>query len=239
MAPIKITGLILKKTDFRETSVILNILTEHYGKIAGILKGARNPKKKISPLTYSQGSYIEMIIYMKKISGLDLITQPFLRKYYDFENEKKIFWEKILFSVNSLIPQERIDTESMFSLLIKSGEMLTDIKNLPIFELAFQEKILTFLGFGPFLYKCVQCGNSNTLKFFSGKKGGVLCKQCGQTEPSAFAISESSIEIMRFIDKISYEKILIIKSFPENIYNSIKKCFDSIIAYHISEKKFL
>ncbi|MCL5674474.1 MAG: DNA repair protein RecO [Candidatus Omnitrophica bacterium] len=207
MPPIKIKGLILKKTDFRETSAILDILTECHGKIAGILKGARNPKKKIPPLAYSQGSYVEAIVYMKRTPGLELITQPFLIKYYDFENEKRVFWGKMLFSINNLIPHGKIDTELIFSLLITSGNILPDVENMSVFELAFQEKLLSFLGFGPFLYKCVLCGNSDT-HFFSGKKGGVLCRECARMELSAFSVSKSSIDIMRFIDKISYDRIL-------------------------------
>lgn len=232
MPPLKTRGIVLKKVDFRETSVILNVLTGNSGKITGIIKGARSPKKKIAPVTYCRGSYIEALVYLKR-RGLELIDQPFLIKSYTFTGDKLFFWQKTLSFVDSVIPEGRYDTGDILSLLLKTGDVLPRTKNLHLLEAAFEEKILFSLGFGPFLEKCVVCGSLKRLNFFSGKRGGVICARCAASEPTSFGIPGSTIEIMKFIAKLSPERLPVVKSFPVNLYQSVSKCLKAIVNYHV------
>jgi recombinational DNA repair protein (RecF pathway) len=52
MPPIKTDAFVLKRIDFRETSVILTLFTKELGKIKGVLKGVRETERN----RYSYGS---------------------------------------------------------------------------------------------------------------------------------------------------------------------------------------
>ncbi len=74
MAIQKNQAILLRKKDFRETSLILSFFTEDFGKIHGILKGARGSRARsgISPLFFSMH---ELVYYEKKKSDLFIISQ--------------------------------------------------------------------------------------------------------------------------------------------------------------------
>ena len=44
---IKTRAFVLSKLDYGDTSKIANFYTEEFGRIAGIVKGARSPRSKI------------------------------------------------------------------------------------------------------------------------------------------------------------------------------------------------
>ena len=65
MAIQKTEAILLRKRDLRETSLILSFFTRDFGKIHGVLKGARGTRARIgvNPLYFSLE---EIIFYEKK-----------------------------------------------------------------------------------------------------------------------------------------------------------------------------
>ncbi|MCM8804683.1 MAG: DNA repair protein RecO [Candidatus Omnitrophica bacterium] len=206
MPPIKTEGFVLKRIDFRETSVILTLFTKELGKIKGILKGVRKENSKISPLTFSEGAYIHSILYKRK-SGLNLLSSPLL---IDFPNyEKKIsfkiyFW--ILKLIDLFISENQTD-ENIFSLLDKTMKILK-VTNKPwLIFLGFKIKLIGFLGYGIRTDICCKCNKYKKISFFSPKMGGVICKECGKEEINCIKITNKVNSIIKFIKKTDLKNI--------------------------------
>ncbi len=89
MAPLKTEAIVLKSSNFRETSVILSVYTEHIGRIKGLLKGVRTEKSRIPPLTFTPGAHIFAIFYIKRFSELNLISSPSLLQFYETNGKSR------------------------------------------------------------------------------------------------------------------------------------------------------
>lgn len=74
MAIQKTDAILLKKKDLRETSLILSFFTRDFGKVQGILKGARGSRARstLSPLFFSVD---QIVFYEKKRSDFFIISQ--------------------------------------------------------------------------------------------------------------------------------------------------------------------
>ncbi|MCM8758307.1 MAG: DNA repair protein RecO [Candidatus Omnitrophica bacterium] len=233
MPPTKVKAIVLKKINFRETSVIVHLLTDSIGKIHGIMKGVRNPTKKIPPLAYQQGSFIEAFVYLKPKSGLELVTKPEIIDSFNFKDEAGILWHRLLSDLDRFIPASRFNSQEIYDLLVQTGNIIPQVKNHRAIELLVTERILYYLGFGPFLEKCLVCGKSENLYFFSGKLGGVVCSNCRARETTAFRLPPKHIQVLKFFHKIPISQIPMIKYIPEGLYKNLKKCLDEIVEYHL------
>ncbi|MBU1912204.1 MAG: DNA repair protein RecO [Candidatus Omnitrophica bacterium] len=74
MAIQKTEAILLKKKDFRETSLILTFFTKDFGKVDGIIKGARGsrPRSDANPIFFSLD---QIVFYEKKKGGISIISQ--------------------------------------------------------------------------------------------------------------------------------------------------------------------
>src|SRR3990167_5822007 len=74
MAIQKTEAILLKKKDFRETSFILTFFTKDFGKVDGIIKGARGyrPRGDANPIFFSLD---QVVFYEKKKGGISIISQ--------------------------------------------------------------------------------------------------------------------------------------------------------------------
>ncbi|MCM8818027.1 MAG: DNA repair protein RecO [Candidatus Omnitrophica bacterium] len=232
MRPIKSEGFVLKKVNFRETSVILTLFTKELGKIKGILKGVRKEKSKISPLTFTQGSYIFILIYKKK-SELNLLSSPELIYFPDFEN--KICF-KIYITILNLIylflPEFQRE-ENIFFLIYKSANLLQKSKKPHIIFLGFKIKFIEILGYGIKIDEPCKCGKRKNLNFFSPKAGGLVCKNCGIKEADCVKISKKEISIIKFIKKTDLDNIEVL-NIKKKETERINYLCNLVLYYHSS-----
>ncbi len=234
MPPTRVKAIILKKINYRETSVIVHLLSDTNGKIAGLMKGVRSTQKKIPPLAYQQGSCIEAFVYLKTKPGLELVTQPSVVNSFNFSGENLILWKKMLLTIDRFVPFARFNSNGIYDILFQTGLLIPRIKDHRAIEILVTERILFELGFGPFLEKCLICGSEENLSFFSGKLGGIICSRCQSKEPTSFKLPERHIQVLRFFQKIPVSQISMIKYIPEGLFANLMKCLNEIILYHIS-----
>ncbi len=139
-------GYLLSKKKFRENAIIINVFTQKFGKISGIVYGGTSRKIK----NYLQIGNKIFIVYnsknQNKIGYLKTeIIEPISPRY--FNNKKKSY---VLLSVtdllNSLLPDEETHKNIYLSLnnLIKSLEN----ENWPIIYVFWEINLIKELGFG-------------------------------------------------------------------------------------------
>ncbi len=231
MPPIKSEGIVLKKFDFRETSVILSIYTENMGKIKGVLKGVRSEKSKIAPLTFQPGSHIFTLIY-KKRGELNLFSSPSLLNNFEIKEKKNSnVWFYILNLLDIFTP-ENLQDNKILHLTLEIGNYLEKASNPEIVLTFFKTKFIKSLGYGFHLEKCISCNKEDKMYFFSGKLGGIICRNCNKKDINAVRISFPVLKIMRMFDTLDFDKIKIIKSIHKDILNKLNFYINTTLHFH-------
>ena len=139
-------GYLLSKKKFRENAVIINVFTQKFGKISGIVYGGTSRKVK----NYLQiGNKIFIIHNSKSRNRLGYLKTEIIEaispRYFD-DKKRSYVLLSITELLNSLLPDEEIYKNIYLSLnnLIKSLEN----KHWPILYLFWEINLIKELGFG-------------------------------------------------------------------------------------------
>lgn len=204
-------GFVLRRYNFRETSVIANFYTCKFGKITGILKGFYTVKKEFSS-SLDIFSLNELIFYPKRrdiwlVSFADIVSDyDYLRKDIVKAQTAGIFLNII---DRTMQPWDKND--NVFNLLKVCLDSLNreDEKKLLY---VFLIKFLTLSGFKPEFSRCIICHNSiEEVVFFSVSKGGLLCKECCRGVGDYKRISREAISSLLYIQNTDFNLSLRIK----------------------------
>lgn len=187
-------GFVIKRYNFRDTSVIASIFTLNHGRITGILKGFYTNKKEFSS-SLDIGTLNEFMFYPKKqevwlVSYVDLVSQyPYLHS-----NLTKAHVAGIFFHAIDKTMQIWDTSQEVFFLLKDSLELLKQHDSNKMLYI-FLIKFLTLSGFKPELNRCICCHKKLPEKvFFSVSKGGFVgdCCQIKITDAQAINNEVSS-----------------------------------------------
>jgi len=225
-------GLVIKRHNFRETSLIVNFYTSRFGKITGILKGFYAGKREFaSPL--SAASLNELVFYPKKsdiwlIAHADLVSDsPFLRN--DFAKAKAAA------VILSLIDKgmELWDKNSyIFNLVKNCLDCLKENEELKILYI-FLIKFLTFSGFKPELNHCISCARTlDSEILFSISRGGFVCGSCRVKTKDVQKISREASQSLLYIQKEDFPLILRLKP-TAACEEEILYILGQFLAYHL------
>lgn len=172
-------GIVLKEIRFRETSKILTIFTKKHGKISAMARGAYRPRSQLIANT-QHFTYNEYYLYKGK--NFYYINQAIiLDSHYPIrESLNRLMYGSYLLELTEVSNLEEEPNEKLFLLLRKGLNVLSNLnKDFLKFILAYEVKYVSFLGFKPFIDKCVNCGNKDlTTLIFSIDLGGILCNRC-------------------------------------------------------------
>jgi DNA repair protein RecO (recombination protein O) len=144
-------GIVLQKTDYSETSLILKVLTENKGLQSFIFQGAKRKNKKgqlISPL-----SVLSIAYFQRKDSDLAKITSVELALIYKnipFNPIKS----SVVFFLNELLQKTIKEEESNPTLyyFIKNALQVLDTQtNVSNFPIKFMLELLKYLGYYPII----------------------------------------------------------------------------------------
>ncbi|MDP2911797.1 MAG: DNA repair protein RecO [Candidatus Omnitrophota bacterium] len=150
MAIQKTEAILLKKKDFRETSFILTFFTKDFGKIDGILKGARGvrPRSDANPIFFSLD---QVVFYEKKTGGISIISQcetqeVFLDILKEWARTSSAYYMLELADVFTAAGDK---SEDVFDSLYNSFRFLDSGKEADSITRLFEIRLLTAAGLWP------------------------------------------------------------------------------------------
>jgi len=200
-------GFVIKRYNFRETSLIATLYTANFGKIRGIFKGFYTQKREFAS-SLDLFSLNEFVFYPKKseiwlVSYADLVCDfAFLKTnltkaraaatIFNLIDSSMQLWDKNLYIFNLL--------KNCLTLLAEECES----KILYIFLIKF----LTFSGFKPEFNHCISC--KATLReeiFFSTSRGGFICKECHKKVKDIRPISPETSRSLLYIQDSDFDQI--------------------------------
>lgn len=173
----------LKSYNLSEADKIMVMYSRDRGLIRGVAKGVKKPKSKL-------GARMDLLVANKlmlhKGKNLDTISQAEALNTFNAtrRNMDKIFYSMYVSEVvNNFGVEDDPCSAVIFDLLYEALNTVSQAENkIQILNavIKFQLKMMRVSGFSLELDRCLCCGNpiENENMYFSGRLGGVVCKEC-------------------------------------------------------------
>ncbi len=148
----KVRGIVLKTTNYSESSVIVQVLTDQFGMQSYLINGVKKPKAKIKLNMLQSLHLLDMVVYHKPNTNMQRVAElrqtPVFRTIpYDIiKTSIVIFLNEVLYKS---IRQQAAD-ERLFDYIFNSIAWFDESEEInPNFHLSFLLKLTRFLGFSP------------------------------------------------------------------------------------------
>ncbi len=236
----KSEGILLRRQDLRETSLILTFYTRDFGKIKGIARGVRGAR----PLLVGGGNlelfaHDGLVFYERKRSEFYTISQCDLLEYFNPIREsldKMSYAAYIIELLDSVTSLSDRNTEA-FDLLLNSLRLMTGESSAKRVARIFEIKLLGLLGLMPSLGFCASCGGrvEEPGVKFSLRHGGLICKGCLETDRGALAILPGTTRFIEHVRSSPFEKVARIKVAAE-VGRELEGILRKFLDYHIERR---
>lgn len=233
----KTEAIVLKRFDFRETSLIVHFYTRDFGRINGVLKGIRKEPAKFAS-TLQPFSHNEIVFYKKNNTSLHLVSQCDVRDNFDAtrQNMIKIGSASIIIELLSVLMQEEDKNEDIFDLALTCLKELSLNNNPEKIITIFKIKALALSGFKPNFDSCVSCGSKILEQTkFSLSLGGLLCLRCQRKDVQSRSIFRGTIASILHIQKNDFKINLNLGMNPQ-IKKELETILNAFLNFHLEKE---
>ena len=179
MTEIKQNGLVIFERDLGENDKLLTVLTERYGKLPVVAKGAKSVRNRHMPST-------QLFCYAsfglrKKGSYYYIVDSDLIENYFDLRNDvlKHSLASFVCDVVNDVCQEGNNDDEILRLTLNTLYAIAKDIKPLEVIRAAFEVRLASELGFTPDMDGCHLCREStDSIYYFDIIDGVIACQKC-------------------------------------------------------------
>ena len=234
----KCNAIVLKVTEYSNTSQIIQFFSKEFGHIGVIAKGTRNPKNKYYGLIQLLGNY-EIVLY-KKDTTLSLLKEISLIDDHNLLTSD-LNMTALAHAAAELYLQlmfEEDDYEKFYILLVQFYDFLPKVnRNYILVFWRFLLRVAGFLGFSLRFNQCQVCGMQNSELFhgISFVHNGFICSNCAKkrTETKHFQINESTRKLL-----LTLKNLHNLESFEitEQDIKTINTIFRTYLSYHLHKK---
>jgi DNA repair protein RecO (recombination protein O) len=236
MPILRTNAIVLRRFDFRETSLIVRFLTDEFGKISGLLKGIRKDPRKFAS-TVEPFSHNEIIFYQSRHATLHLVSQCDIKENFSplRQDLSRVGTASVMMELaDAVMPDEDKNIE-VFDLTVQALAELAVNPNPEKIGTIYKIKLLSLSGFKPHLDSCISCvGQSLGQAKFSLRFGGLLCERCSAKDAASRAILKGTIATILFMEKNDFKKTLTLGMNAE-IKKEIDLILDLFIRFHIEK----
>ncbi|MCI5839072.1 MAG: DNA repair protein RecO [Peptoniphilaceae bacterium] len=223
---IEVEGIVLREFKYKESSKIIEILTEKIGKISILCKGVlrKNSKNLTSTLRFSKSRYY--IIHSKNMY--------YLKESFLLNSGKNNFNNLVFKSAicDLILKTYKVDEKNIYELVNKYFLALDESKkNSAYIFLSFLLKYISFSGYMPSFDKNL-IRNKNKINdyfIFSISDGKIVSKKDLTSEENVFYLSYNEYVFLYKLLYTSSEKVCSI-----NFSGNIKKMLDLIVKFTLT-----
>ncbi len=200
MATEKTSAIVLRLVDFSESSCVVTLFTENFGKIGALAKGARRPKGPFES-ALDLLAVCRIVFIRKSSDALDLLTEAKLERRFraaarDLSRLYAGYYvAELLHDLTDLgDPHPELYCEA-----VRTLQNLDQEADVPETVLQFEVTTLRLLGFLPSLDRCVVCGcpvGKEGRILFGQLAGGVLCPGCRSGQRQVVSLSEGVLDAL-------------------------------------------
>lgn len=234
----KVEGIVISETSYGESSKIINVLTEKYGIIGIMAKGAKKIKSPFHTLT----SKLTYACFHIKYRQNKLSTLIAVDKIDTYKNILKditlISYGMFLLDLSSQVMRHEENSE-VFKILSSALDKLNNGYDPLVLANIVELKYLNILGVMPNFDCCAGCGTKSDIVTLSNVKGGYVCSKCCTGE---YLVSKDTLKFIRgfyYIDIASISKIDIDNKIKEEINVFLDEYYDTYTGVYLKSKNFL
>ncbi len=207
MNQITVTGMVLTAAPIGEYDKRVVILTKERGKISAFARGARRAGNMLMGVTepFAFGTFA---IYEGRTSYTLMsasISNYFSELRMDMEGAYYGFY---FMDLAGYYAREGNDETQLLKLLYQTFRALLN-PHIPnrLIRYVYEIKVVTVNGEGPQVFACMSCGKTDGSWYFSVRRGGVLCEECGKYEKDGILLLSSTAYTLQYIVASSIEKL--------------------------------
>ncbi|HEX3048801.1 MAG TPA: DNA repair protein RecO [Bacillota bacterium] len=216
MALYRTNAIVLRTRNFGEADRVVVLFSEELGKFEAIVKGARRQRSRFLGSTLAF-SYIRAMLLSGK--SLDTLSQAELVHSFSKLREDLIklayasFWVEL---VDGFVP-ERQEAKEIFRFLLAAFIVLEKSSDPVILNLAFEIRLLNYLGYQPQIDSCTSCGAIlEEPMFFSAEAGGVVCSACSSKYRNLIKVNTSDLQAFERLGEIDLREMASFSLSQEN-----------------------
>lgn len=195
-------AIVLRARPYGESDKIVTFLTEDFGKLTGIAKGALRSRRRfvnslepfsLVTLRFEDRAHTNLAF----ISGADLLFG--LRQLGS--SLERISYASYLVEITDGLISEREENSAVFQHLREGLRHLEEIGSSLRFLTYYELKLLHLAGYRPALDVCKRCGEARGDAqlgqwYFSPADGGVLCGACSQIRREVLPLGHLAADML-------------------------------------------
>ena len=201
MAAEKTTAIVLRMIDFSETSAVVTLFTQDFGKITALAKGAYRPKGPFES-ALDLLAVVRILFLRKSTDALDLLTEAKLERRFRAASRNLTRLYAGYYVAELLM--ELTDNGDPHPPLYAAAEAALRALEGPAdaagIVLRFELAALQTLGHMPALDECVSCSEPIEAEGripFGLLAGGVLCQKCRPGQRQVISLSSGCLLALR------------------------------------------
>lgn len=246
MSAEKAEGLILRITDFSETSRIVALFTREFGKISAMAKGGRRLKgpfeSALDLLTTCR------IVFLRKASsGLDLLTEAqLIDRFRPQERDLGCLYAGYYVAELLLSLTEDYDPHpELYDAARDALRSFSSVETYKVGLLRFELVLLREIGQLPDFEACAGCGVLLT----EGKRfgywvsqGGLICPECQRQEYAQIEIHAGTAAILRAISQdagVAWQRLQMTPQQYQEAKHVTKSAISHILGHRPKTLQFL
>lgn len=202
MAYCTTQGIVLRRSDYKESDRVLTLLTPERGRVEASARGARKLKSPLMNATElcTLGEYV---LYQGK--GHEIVSSfTLIDAFYPLRlDAEKLSHAALMLRCCELAAQKEEEARHLFILLSRSLKRLCEggLEDAAV-TAAFLIHFSAIEGFKPRLNHCAACGKQtedNESGWLSASSGGILCAACHPAVQDARYIPSDSLRWLRTV----------------------------------------
>ncbi len=200
----KTDAVILRVVEFSESSCVVTLYTEGFGKISALAKGARRPRNPFDG-AIDLLSICRIVFLRKNVDVLDLLTEAKLvRRFRSAATDlHRLYAAMHVIQLVSSLTDHAEPHPALYRILVRTIETLDSGGPVAETLLQFELNLLAELGHMPALADCVECGErvnkagENSPVSFGLFNGGVLCSRCRPGKRGVVQLRSETVKAMQ------------------------------------------
>ncbi|HEY7713157.1 MAG TPA: DNA repair protein RecO [Candidatus Binatia bacterium] len=234
-------AIVLRSRPFGESDKIVAFLTEHYGKITGIAKGAVRSRRRFAN-SLEPFSLVNLGFRDRAHSNLVFLLSADLVDGFRtlMTDLNRLSCASYLVEITDGLTGEREENSAVFHHLREGlchlAKHGASLRFLTVFEL----KLLRLAGYQPVLDTCKKCrqdrdGGMVSRWHFSSLDGGILCDPCAHYSKEALPLGATAVEVLTALQTENGsvpEQILL----PASVVREIRSVIMRFIQFHMDRE---
>lgn len=233
MAMERAEALVLRTTDWSETSRIATLWTRERGKVRALAKGGRRLRSTFEN-ALDLLTHCSIVLLHKTTGGLDLLTEARVIEVFPaLRGNLRAYYAGCYVAEVLADGTEELDPyPNLFDRALVTLRNLGSASSVGVELAGFEWQWLCELGVQPALDACAGCGeeiSSPESLAFSCEAGGVLCPRCRPGHRERRPLSENAWHALRGLggERIAWE---------ERTEQEVRPVLEQYVCYHLGRR---